>query len=70
MTQARIVCTACKTPLTGGADTFGEVQLPMCQECWFALSDEPLTGDVPMSADWKVPQYPHGGWFAVGERRP
>lgn len=37
-----INCTACQKPLTGGTDTFGDMQLPMCQECWFDLGYEPL----------------------------
>lgn len=32
-------CTACGAPLTGGLDTFGEVHLPMCMDCFFSFSE-------------------------------
>lgn len=32
-----MTCTCCKTPLTGGSDTFGQVGQEMCQECWWAM---------------------------------
>lgn len=28
-----VVCTCCKKPLTGGIDTFGAVDCPMCWTC-------------------------------------
>jgi uncharacterized Zn finger protein (UPF0148 family) len=34
MTQ--LSCTHCGTPLTGGLDTFGEIDAPMCQKHFFA----------------------------------
>ncbi len=67
-------CTACEKELTGGVDTFGEFHLPMCQDCWFDLGDEPLEkktiGALELGAERKAPQYAHGAWFAVGEKRP
>lgn len=81
-------CTRCKQPLSGGSDTFGTVQTPVCMACWFdALTRPTVAETVQMqdriyviagprkgamynANDWTAPQYPHGGWFAVGEERP
>lgn len=30
-------CTCCDQPLTGGLDTFGAVDTPMCWTCWSDL---------------------------------
>lgn len=32
-------CTACLKPLTGGLDTYGEIQHPMCMGCHFAIGE-------------------------------
>ena len=32
-----IKCTICDKPLTGGLDTFGDAQFPMCQECYWSF---------------------------------
>lgn len=29
-----MICTFCETPLSGGRDTFGDFDLPICCECW------------------------------------
>lgn len=33
-------CTCCGAPLTGGEDTFGTIDQPMCQGCHFSLIEE------------------------------
>ncbi len=33
-------CTCCQKELTGGTDTFGDVQHPMCQVCYLALASQ------------------------------
>jgi hypothetical protein len=43
-----LYCTICKTPLTGGLDTWGHVGLEMCFDCELALSREAETYEV----DW------------------
>lgn len=30
----------------------------------------PRKGAMHNANDWTAPQYPHGGWFAIGEERP
>lgn len=30
-----IKCSVCPTVLTGGLDTFGSIDLPLCQECYW-----------------------------------
>lgn len=37
MARLPITCTACRQPLDGGTDTFGDVDLPMCWDCYSGL---------------------------------
>jgi len=32
-----ITCTICDNPLSGGLDTFGDFNFPMCQECYWSF---------------------------------
>lgn len=41
-------CTACHKPLTGGIDTFGSHDMPMCWECH---SSAMFDGDPPQMID-------------------
>jgi hypothetical protein len=43
MTRLPMTCTACGKPLTGGIDTFSDIQHPMCWDCHSSL----LFEDVP-----------------------
>lgn len=52
-----MLCTCCQTPLTGGLDTFGDLDLPMCQSCHLALMDEWRDSYVPM---FTCTHYPDG----------
>jgi len=37
-----LICSnpECEKPLTGGIDTFGEPEVPVCQSCWLAGVDK------------------------------
>lgn len=37
-----IECTACKKPLKNGLDTFGDVNAPLCWDCYSAIAFEPF----------------------------
>lgn len=38
-------CVVCETPLTGGTDTFGDVNYEMCMSCWFEVRQDGLMID-------------------------
>lgn len=48
-------CTICQTPLTGGIDTFGDIDQPMCQDDYFALLSPPDDGYIEMFTCERLP---------------
>lgn len=40
MAREPLICTACQVQLRGGLDTFGDVGMPFCWECYAALNGE------------------------------
>lgn len=50
-------CTCCQIPLTGGLDTYGDLDLPMCQACYLDLIEQSRGSYVPM---FTCTHYPDG----------
>lgn len=42
-------CVVCGKPLTGGVDTFGEPDAPMCWGDWFDAQNKVMTTPKPES---------------------
>jgi hypothetical protein len=50
-------CICCRIALTGGIDTYGDLDLPMCQSCYLDLLCEWKDSYVPM---FECTHYPDG----------
>lgn len=54
-------CTRCEAPLTGGVDTYGRLDQPMCQSCHLEVLRGPLPEPMVFIA-WPVVERITGIW--------